>query len=91
MSNVSDMDASEIMKTFIYPNAPKQINIPSKIVNKLNRDFSNQVKGKELFSSAIGHVEMILKTSCLPDFVKKAVQTDKGNELVLKSLSRCNS
>lgn len=67
-----DSEIKDLIAVFIKQGSVKEVNIPSVITRKMMRDFELGVRGAPLFQATIDHVELVLKTSCLPGFIKYA-------------------
>jgi hypothetical protein len=83
-TNTFQQELNYILNTFVKQGAPKEVNIPNMITKKLLRDFDLGVRGSALFHSAIEHVEMILRTSCLPGFLSYAASLPGSGAITKK-------
>lgn len=75
-------DVESIVSIYLSPGALKEVNIPSKIVRRLQRDFEHGIRGQTLFQLALDHVEVVLKTNCLPGFLSLAKSLPGGSDLM---------
>ena len=79
-----DSEIRMIILTFLKPESPKEVNLPNKIIVKFNKDLEAGVKGQELFKSSLDHIENLLATSCLTEFVKKISLMPGGSQVYPK-------
>ena len=77
-------DVESIVSMYLSPGALKEVNVPSKIVRRLQRDFEHGIRGLTLFQPVLDHVEIVLKTNCLPGFLCLAKSLPGGSDLIVR-------